>query len=55
MLCVQYDIKLGDMALGQRHDTPLGHGQRDSYLSGIGAASIALIYDYAKMFNIKKL
>ena len=23
-----YDLDLGDMNLGQRHDTPLGHGQQ---------------------------
>ena len=25
---VIYDLDLGDMNLGQRHDTPLGHGQQ---------------------------
>ena len=27
-LCVYWDIDLGDMTLGQGHDTPLGHGQQ---------------------------
>ena len=27
-VCVHYDLDLGDMTLGQDHDTPLGHGQQ---------------------------
>ena len=27
-VCVHYDLDLGDMTLGQGHDTPLGHGQQ---------------------------
>ena len=27
-LCVHCDLDLGDMTLGQSHDTPLGHGQQ---------------------------
>ena len=26
--CVHCDLNLGDMTLGQSHDTPLGHGQQ---------------------------
>ena len=27
-VCVHYEIDLEDIALGQGHDTPLGHGQQ---------------------------
>ena len=27
-VCVHNDLDLGDMTLGQGHDTPLGHGQQ---------------------------
>ena len=27
-VCVHCDLDLGDMTLGQGHDTPLGHGQQ---------------------------
>ena len=27
-ICVHCDLDLGDMILGQDHDTPLGHGQQ---------------------------
>ena len=28
LVCVHYDLDLGEMTLGQGHDTPLGHGQQ---------------------------
>ena len=27
-VCVHCDLDLGEMTLGQSHDTPLGHGQQ---------------------------
>ena len=42
-VCVHFDLDLGDMALGQGHDTLLGHGQ---LLCEILSRSIKVVRSY---------